>query len=315
MFYEIGGYIRNKYYDELNEYNAALRHAYLFKHTLEDMPLEIKETDLFCGWYGFENDDLKPSEVIPFRAVPVFTAEDCKFRDHFRDDLKMHIAFTFAHTCIDYGKVVEKGLKYYIELVENELAIYPDDETLKAMKISLEAVKIYSDRYKVLAEEQLKNAETEESKKRLKALVDAVSNVPLNPARNFLEAVQSVWIMHTAVPIAERGWGSISIGRIDQYLYPLYKKHIENGGTKEEAKNILKQLFLLLDSYGDGACAMNIGGLDADGNDMLNDLSLLLIEVEKEMALRAPIFAVRIHDNFPEDVFDSLIDFDLASFI
>ncbi len=310
MFYEISGYISNKYYDELVLLSPAIRHATLFKHTVEDMPLEIRDGDLFAGWYGFENDDLKPAEVKAYPPVECFTPHEAKIRDHLRDDLKMHIAFTSAHTCIDYGKIVEKGLKFYIEQVENELKSFPDDEFLKAMRISLSSVAIYTERYKKVVEDKLKHASLEQ-KSRLEAIFKAVSNVPNEPARSFLEGVQSVWIMHSVVAMAERGWGSISIGRIDQYLYPLYKKHLENGGTEKEAREILKQLFLLLDSYGDGACAMNIGGLDAKGNDMLNDLSLLLIEVEKEMTLRSPIFAMRVHNNMPDEVLDSVIDFNL----
>ena len=56
---------------------------------------------------------------------------------------------------------------------------------------------------------------------------------------------------------------------------------------------------------------MNIGGMDINGNDMMNELSGILVEVEKEMSLRAPIFAVRVTPNMPEAILDSLIDFDL----
>lgn len=311
MFYEIGGYVSNKYYDELLNLSVSIRRATLFKHTIEEMCLTIKGTDLFAGWHGFPTDELKPEEVKQFPKNEAFTPEEAKLADHLRDDLKMHIAFTEAHTLINYGKIVNEGLCTYIEKVDNELSKYPDDECLQGMKICLLAVPEYAERFKQIAEEQLKTNVNKNDKKRLENIINALSNVPLNPARNFLEGVQSVWIMHTLIAVAEQGFGSISIGRIDQYLYPLYKKHLSEGGTKEEAKAILKQLFLLLDSYGDGACAMNIGGLDENGKDMLNDLSLLLIEVEKEMALRAPIFAVRVHPDFPDEVLDSLIDFDL----
>ena len=131
------------------------------------------------------------------------------------------------------------------------------------------------------------------------------------PARDFFEAVQSLWLMHSLIPMAEMSWASISLGRMDQFLYPYYEKAAADGISREEMKAILGNFFVLLDSYGDGACALNIGGADADGNDMTNALSYLLLETEKETALRAPIFAVRVHDGMPEDYLDSLIDFDL----
>ena len=124
MFYEISGYISNKYYDELVLLSPAIRHATLFKHTVEDMPLEIRDGDLFAGWYGFENDDLKPAEVKAYPPVECFTPHEAKIRDHLRDDLKMHIAFTSAHTCIDYGKIVEKIVRSTLLYVEySEISI------------------------------------------------------------------------------------------------------------------------------------------------------------------------------------------------
>lgn len=311
MFYEIGGYVSNKYYDELKELSAPIRRATLFKHTLEEMCLTIKDTDLFAGWHGFPTDELKPEKVMEFEKVSAFTPEQEALSNHLFDDLKMHIAFTEAHTLINYGKIVSEGLGTYVEKVKLELEKYPDDEYLKAMDICLSAVGIYAERFKKLAEEQSACCDSKKDKKRLENMISALSNVPLKPARNFLEGVQSVWIMHTLIAVSEQGFGSISIGRIDQYLYPLYEKFLNDGGTEDEARAILKQLFSLLDSYGDGACAMNIGGLDKDGKDMLNSLSLLLIKVEKEMALRAPIFAVRVHPDFPDEVMDDLIDFNL----
>ena len=311
MFYEIGGYVSNKYYDELKNLSAPIRRATLFKHTVEEMGLRINKTDLFAGWHGFPTDELKPEKVLEFEKVPSFTPEQETLSNHLRDDLKMHIAFTEAHTLINYGKIVSEGLATYIKKVEAELEKYPDDEYLLAMDICLSAVGIYAERFKRIAEEQLSNCDDENDKKRLGNIISALSNVPLNPARNFLEGVQSVWIMHTLIAVSEQGFGSISIGRIDQYLHPLYEKFLNEGGTEDEARAILKQLFLLLDSYGDGACAMNIGGLSKDGKDMINSLSLLLIKVEKEMSLRAPIFAVRVHPDFPDEVLDDLIDFDL----
>lgn len=312
MYYRIIDYIKNKYYDELSELSPSIRQATIFKYTTEEMPLLIKEGDLFAGWYGYETWDELPKvqEQVSF-GESTLSYEQKALRQRLCEELKIEINFTLAHTCIDYGNILENGLTHYISLVEDALKGHPEDDFLKAMKISLEATCNFSQRFAEIAKEKAQSAEDKQQKSRFENMYSALCRVPREPAKNFLEAVQSIWIMHSLIPMAEASWASISVGRVDIYLYPFYKKHIEEGGTKEEAKDILKNLFLLLDSYGDGACAMNIGGLDENGNDILNDLSKVLIEVEKEMRLCAPIFAVRVTPNMPEEVFDSLIDAEL----
>jgi len=312
MFYSVFDLVRNTYFEELDKLPPYLRQAQLFSHVVEDMPLQIRKEDLIAGWYGYEDSSAATVENPKrFAFRPVLSEQQRKIRQAFSKDLKMDIGFTAAHTCIDYGTVLEKGLIHYMDLVEKALGEYPQDECLQAMKSSLEAACRYAERYAALAQKMAAEAGDEGSKARLAKIHSALCQVPRYGARDFLEAVQAVWLMHTVVPIAEMSWASISLGRMDQYLYPYYKKHLEEGGSRQKAKDILKNLFLLLDSYGDGACALNIGGMDIDGQDVMNELSQLLIEVEKEMALRAPILAVRVTPDTPEEILDELIDFEL----
>ncbi len=312
IYYDITEYIRNKYFDELKDCSPYIRQAMLFQHMTEDIPLKVKDTDYIAGWYGYEDGDAPSvAENKGFPYVCVLDDEQKRIRENLCYALKTEIFFTPAHTCIDYGTIVQNGLVHYMVLVDEALCEHPEDDCLLAMKVSLTAACKYAERFAAVVQEKVRNTTVPEQKARFENMHSALCRVPRLGARNFLEAVQSVWIIHALLPMAEMSWASISIGRIDQYLYPFYQKHLSECGTKEEAREILKNLFLLLDSYGDGACAMNIGGLDKNGNDMINDLSRILVEVEKEMSLRSPIFAVRVTPDMPEDFFDSLIDFDL----
>jgi len=312
MKYELHNYYINKYFDELNKLAVPVRQSMLFKRFTENIPIHIKDDDLFAGWYGFSENSGEFS-VNPQKFVynSIMSSKQKNIHRSMGDDLKIGVSFTAAHTCIDYSTIINKGLIYYIEKIENELKSYSNDDMLKAMKISLEATIGYAERFKALTKELLEKSHSEQEKNRLNNIYNALCRVPKYSATNFLEAVQAIWIMHSLIPIAEMSWASISIGRIDQYLYPFYKKAINDGCEVSEIKSILKQLFVLLDSYGDGACAMNIGGMDINGNDMLNELSEILIDVEKEMSLRAPIFAVRVTPKTSHDILDKVIDFDL----
>lgn len=312
MFYDLRDQIKAKYFEVLNTLSPYIRQATFFKYMTEEIPLSIKNGDKFAGWYGYEDENAPVAcEEKKFKHNTVLTDAQQKAKDHLRRDLKTIIHFNKAHTCIDYETVIQKGVDHYIALVNKELCAHPDDECLLAMRISLEAVCGYAERFAEVVSKTLRASVCDEERLALEKIRTALCRVPKYGARNFLEAVQSLWIMHSLIPMAEMSWASISTGRIDQYLYPFYEKHIADGGTKEEAKAILKNLFLLLDSYGDGASTMNIGGADKDGKSLYNELSELLIEVEKEMLLRAPIFAARVIPDMPDDILDKLIDFDL----
>ena len=302
-------FIRSTYAEEYASLSPCLREAELFCRVTEEMPLEILPGDEFAGWYGgVEDKELLPDAVFP--RVPVISDEKNICRAELHRGHHTQVSFTTAHTCIDYGAILRNGLAAYLEKIAEERKKDPENELLRAMALSLEAACGYAQRYRALALEKAQTAEPAENE-RLLTIAGGLSRVPRYGAQSFREAVQSVWLMHSLIPMAERSWASISLGRLDQYLYPFFAAHLASGGTKEEAKAVLKHLFRLLDSYGDGACALNLGGMDAQGNEQINDLTLLLIEVEKEMALRAPIIAFRVTEKTPDDVLDSLIDFDL----
>ncbi len=71
-------------------------------------------------------------------------------------------------------------------------------------------------------------------------------NVPENPAQTFWEGVQAIWFIHLVIQIESNGH-SASLGRVDQYLYPLYKKDVLEGDLDREfAKEMLQCLWVKL---------------------------------------------------------------------
>ena len=59
----------------------------------------------------------------------------------------------------------------------------------------------------------------------LREIARVCGRVPEHPPETFREAVQSVYFVHLISQI-ESGGNSISLGRIDQYLYPYYKRDL-----------------------------------------------------------------------------------------
>ncbi|MEG6617669.1 pyruvate formate lyase family protein, partial [Peptococcaceae bacterium 1198_IL3148] len=57
---------------------------------------------------------------------------------------------------------------------------------------------------------------------------DILTNVPANPPRTFHEALQSIWTLESLFVVEENQTG-ISLGRLDQYIYPMFKADMEAG--------------------------------------------------------------------------------------
>ena len=303
------GYVKDKYYDELLPLPAPIRKAMIFKHICALMPIKIEDGDLIAGRYGITDEPERYSHTqrdFPFENA--LSDDEIRIKKEFLDRFAINVRFDKGHFCADYGRILSCGLKSYEKRVREELSLSDISEEkhllLEAMLISFDAARIYASRFASLAEKMY----AERGEAWLLKIKNALDKVPYEPAESIYEAIVAVWTMHSLIPISDDSWASISLGRMDSYLYPFYKKSLELGESRENVKQYLKCLFSLLNSYGDAACALNVGGASFEGDDETNELTYLIIEVEKECRLPSPILAVRVHDNTPDELLDSVID-------
>jgi formate C-acetyltransferase len=116
-------------------------------------------------------------------------------------------------------------------------------------------------------------AETEENpqlRRNLIEIADINTRLVTDPPRTFREACQ--WMLWYQLAGKMYNMGG-ALGRIDQFLYPFYRKDIAQGTlTDEEATFHLACHFVMDTSY------TQLGGPDADGRDMTNPLSFLMLE-------------------------------------
>ena len=121
----------------------------------------------------------------------------------------------------------------------------------------------------------------------------------------FWEALQMYWFVHLSVITELNTWDSFNPGRLDQHLYPFYKKGIEEGRlTDEKAKELLQLFWIKFNNqpappkvgvtlkesgtYTDFA-NINNGGLTVDGSDGVNDMTYMILDVIEEMRLLSPV--------------------------
>jgi formate C-acetyltransferase len=213
-----------------------------------------------------------------------------------------------GHFLPNYEKMLRRGVNGYLEAAHgHKEALY------EAVRIACEGLTTYAGR---LSREAASLAQKEHDPSRraeLEEIARICQKVPLKPAETFHEALQSLWLTHMAVNLESLN-SAISFGRLDQYLYPYYKKDLKEGRlTRDKAKELLlcfsakaaEHVFLLserISQYHGGYLvvqAVIVGGMDRRGRDAVNDLTYLLLEVMEEAGLRDPNYQARIHAKSP----------------
>lgn len=201
--------------------------------------------------------------------------------NHFCQDLQ--IGF-------DLGwKGLKEKIKKYRKINTSEKAI----EFYDGLDAFIEGMQIWIKNH---ADEALKMAENEENpqfKENLLEMAQINHKIVNDPPETFKEALQ--WMLWYQMA-GKMYNGSGSLGRIDKLLYPYYKKDIDSGKlTEERAKFLLACYFLRDTSYS------QLGGPDADGNDVTNPLSYLVLEATHW--LRIPVnVAVSVGKTVPKDL-------------
>ncbi len=198
----------------------------------------------------------------------------------------------------------------------NDSRAYDKLEELKGMDIATDALMIFAARH---ADELEKLAEEQtyiKRKNELNAMASICRKVPANPPETFWEALQYYWFVHIGVIIELNPWDSFNPGRLDQHLYPFYKKELNDGTlTKEEAREILQSFWVKFNNHPAppkmGVTAkesntytdfslINVGGLKEDGTDAVNELSYLILDVIEEMRLVQPSSMVQLSRKNPD---------------
>ena len=200
-----------------------------------------------------------------------------------------------AHIAVDTRRILAEGLDAYIERVK-ELRHNCDGTRLDGLKkirfydavlIALEALQSFILRYVVLAIKQAEDHNDEARKKELAEISRICGKIAHKPASTFYEALQLTWFIQLVLQIESNGH-SLSMGRLDQYLYPYYKP-----GDDTRTMELLENLWIKLMSvhkirswshtrFSAGSPLyqnVTIGGRNKDGSDATNDLSLLITPV------------------------------------
>ncbi|MEZ4626912.1 MAG: pyruvate formate lyase family protein [Eubacteriales bacterium] len=212
---------------------------------------------------------------------------------------------TSGHLIPDYPRVLREGFTgIKADLMQRYNALSPAEQSgqkggqLRGMLLSCDMPMELAEQYAALCDSLAANETDTARKQELLALRDVLVRVPKEPARNFYEALQSLWLTHMLVLTDENYPGAgVSFGRIDQYLLPYWEQSMREGMEREFGKELLKCFWMhcnyaydaMIQTGNQGITAgygqlFNLSGLGKDGADMTNDLTWVFLEVIDEMS-------------------------------
>jgi trans-4-hydroxy-L-proline dehydratase len=229
-----------------------------------------------------------------------------------------------GHAVLD-GRIYRRGLLDVQERIaeartrmaaEHEPGWTARVDELHAMSIACDAVIRFAERHAERARELAATEPDARRKAELKRIAETCARVPANAPRTFHEALQMYWFIHLGVITELNEWDSLNPGRLDQNLYPFYRRDLDAGRmTRDEAKELLECFWIKFSNqpappkvgvteeqsatYNDFTL-INVGGLTADGGDGVNELSYLLLDVIEEMKLPYTGSCVQVSKKNPD---------------
>lgn len=234
---------------------------------------------------------------------------------------------SIAHFIVNFDRLLELGTTGLIEEIKAAKKEHPENnqDFYDGMIISLQGLEAFAERYAEALTDMYKSEKDIMRRRELEEMAEICSHVPKYPARTYHEALQSMTFLQIAL-CTEAYENAISFGRLDQILYPYYKKDFDAGLiTYEKAKELLCLFILKMDEdiiVNDGDSFLNVsklfetlsvdqavtfGGVDKDGNDATNDVTYMLIDACELQPLAINMTA-RINEKSPEKYLDRLAE-------
>ncbi len=281
---------------------------------------EIKDT-IIPFWKG------KTVEEYFEALIPDDVTEDL---DKYIFTMMLEINYGIGHFTMDYPRLMEQGLGKIISETKKRLESLSskdrESETglfYDAVIRSLTAAISFANRYGDHAENLAGSEKNGARKDELLEIARICRRVPEHPPESFHEAVQFLYFIHLISQI-ETGGNSISLGRIDQFLFPWYQSDINQGRiTPERARellalmflktneiwNVLEEVFIPGGEGPEGKTTQNVtfGGVDENGKDATNELSYIALEAYNDIRTVQPNVSLRINRDTPEDFFERAV--------
>lgn len=216
-----------------------------------------------------------------------------------------------SHTVPAYTAMLEHGLSGLMKMAaERELELTTASgkeeqrqvDFYRAVQISLKGIITHAENLAEEAEELAGITVNPDDRAELKEMAAICRRVPAEPATTFREAINAIWLCQVGIH-AENINMAMSPGRLDQILYPYYKRDIADGRLDlartielvgclwlKIADNVTMVPEASEEMFGGAGTvpAITLGGVDEKGDDAVNDLTYIMLRVTELLAIRDP---------------------------
>jgi formate C-acetyltransferase len=231
--------------------------------------------------------------------------------------------FDFDHHCLGYTRLMKEGLKGIMSQISERMKTAEEhsqkcflEGALRGCNSMIRAAAKFADK----AEELLINEKDPAARKNLSRMAKCARRIPENPPESFYEGLAMILFMREAAASME-GIGISVFGHIDRLLIDLYRQDIKSGVmTEKEAKVMLGQWMVHTDvkfhiednQWPETSTCMELGGCDADGNEVYNELTKLILTAHKDYKLLNPKPNCRISSQSSQEYLELLSSLTLA---
>ncbi len=216
----------------------------------------------------------------------------------------IHLGFYDGHYTPGNANLIRMGYTGIRDRAAEKLAAESDPskrDFLEATVISYEAACRFAEKHADHAESLAGQTPDPNRGNELKRIARACRQLAAGPPDSFLAGLQLMWFTFM---YGARG----SIGRFDQWMYPLYRKDIESGRmTHDEAQELLENYFIKLNYFaGDNDSLRNIAlaGQTPEGEDACNAVSTMCLVAAARLMLPEPKLNVRFFEGSPRELLE-----------
>ena len=270
----LGNILREAYRDSFGQ-PVILRRAAALEAFAAQMPVQVAPYELLVGSQMFNPPSI--ARDYPAEALS-----------------QLGYAGTTGHIVHDYAALVEKGisaLKREIDAARHRAASPEEAVNSIAFERALEAFAHFIRRHADASESlagQLTAGRASDWWRRAANLL----TIAQHPPQTFAQGLQLVWLAQIFLH-AENPSMAVSFGRLDQCLWPLLERDLQAGRITEEAAFDLVCAFCLKCCEGEESQNLTLGGVDAEGNDAANALSVMFVEAMEALQCHQPSLTVR----------------------
>ena len=333
---------------EYPEASVEEQYAYGFANTLAKKEILIPEDDLLAGYlfqYTYNvnfpmkvSEDFDPAERAKFQMDIEREIEETKELqsesasdelDEFADAVETWLVkhWHSGHTLAGYEMLLNTGWGALLSRVEEQLGKAQSEkekQTVHAFQIVLKACMSYMHRYLEEVERQLNKLKRSNNidegnyndsyndgfgtrRECLERMRDALMNIETKAPETFYEALQLLTLANEMM-YCENIPSGISLGRIDYYLYPFYRRDVDAGRLNyEEAGELIEAFWLKCSCQKKAYQNMTLGGCNSDGQCSVNDLTYLCLESAANLRVDQPSVNFRWTDDMPEEAWQAVL--------